>query len=264
MPSSILANSDLPEYMQGADTGTELMGQYVSPPRVSLVQGLSPKELKEQFGEGAIYSSPGNVLISASSSDTPVRFVPIFFYPEFIEWNPRSAKIAIRHRTFDSNSPLAARCRSFDKKVREYPCPEIPDKIIRCQEHLNFVVMLLDHELTGIPMLLSFSRTGFRDGKSLIDLIRMRRAAMYGLIFDLSAGERKNDEGAWYGFDIRSAISADGMTAYVDQDWFAYLQQQHEEFRANYESGLMQAEYGDENSGGVDTSATANLPQKKF
>lgn len=260
MPGAISAT--LPDYMKNEPTGTELIGQYVTPPRIAIVQPLSDAEVKKAYGETACYASPSNELILPAWVDTNpapvVRFVPIFFFPEFIEWNPRGVQglNAIRSRTTDPKSELAQKCKSFETGIRNYPCPEKPEKLIRCQEHLNFVIMLLDHSLTGIPMMMSFSRTGHKDGRKLCDTIRMRRAPMYGLIFDLSIGPRSNDEGAWYGFDVRGTIAENGMSAFVDEEWFNYLKVMHLQMVKDYELGMLQAQYEES----ADEAATVAAP----
>lgn len=250
MPASLMEAANIPEYMRGAPTGTEDMREYVRPPFISIVQAMSPSEVKKAHGESACYASGSNALILPAWKDGEplpvVRFVPVFMYREYIEWNPRAHKDMVRSRSIDPNSALAAKCRSFEKGVRSYPCPEMPAdprNVVKCQEHLNFVVMLLGHELT-MPMLLSFSAGKHKDGRNFINLITMRQAPMYGLMFDMSIGQRKNDNNdQYYSFDIQSTITEDGRTAFVDKEWFDYLKGQHLEMKTAFESQTLQAVY---------------------
>lgn len=286
MPSSITTNSDLPDYMladlaKGGSTGTELMRDYVRPPQIRIVQSVSPiKGSAPEYAESACYAHPSNsIILPAWQENQPlptVQFAVCFFYPEFIEWNPRGADAfgltKIRSRTTNPDSELAARCKSFDKKIRSYQCPEMSAKasdktLIQCQEHLNFIICLIDHpELAGVPMLLSFSRGSYKDGKRLIELIRIRRnVKIFGLMFDLSVGERfsENNE-RYYAPDVRSTATADGRAAFVDAEWYNWLKQQHEMLDGDYQAGLIKADYDDTESTVVTPAPSTAAQPNRF
>lgn len=236
-----LKNDNLPAHLQSAmiDTGTEGMGQFIIPPRIKIVQPVSRGEYKDKFSPGDAVLVPQLIKITSLEVDDRGRpknesagvvFTPLFFFPEYCLWNPLESKgnmPMIRESSFDPTSALAVRAR--DPKRRFEACPEIPDKMMRYVEHLNFVVLIHADGLNMLPAILSFSRAEHRAGSNFIALIKMRMAPMYGCKFIMKTRYRENDKGQWYGVDVENPPEAVG--AFVDEDMFAYTSYQYNELK---------------------------------
>lgn len=270
--AALTTNAGLPAFMAGTareDFGLQDALQYVRPPRVKIVQPLSRPAIKEQFNDGDAIVVPTMQLLAPveidaqtkrpSGNGSPFLVVPIFFYPEFCVWNPLSLVNAgtlptIRERSLDSRSPIAIRAKSQN---REDICPENPTEKIKYVEHLNFIIMPLDGEFFGTPLVVSFSKAEFKTGSSFCASLQMRRAPIYGCVFQFQVKKRNNQKGTWFGFDITNpAPPSSPWLGENDGELFAWLKERHIEFREAHKNGLLQADYEDETQT-IDASANA-------
>lgn len=267
--------ADLPEFMQGTakeDYGLQDALQYVRPPRIKIVQPLSRPQIKDLFNDGDAIAVPTLQLLAANQLDMqtkkpsgvgePFLIVPIFFYPEFCVWNPlplvNSGQLpTIRERSLDSRSAIAIRAKSQN---REDVCPESPNEKIKYVEHLNFIVMPLDGDFFGTPLVASFSKAEFKTGSSFCAALQMRRAPIYGCVFQFQVKKRSNQKGTWYGFDITNPQPpASPWLGQNDAELYKWLQERHVEFREAHSAGLLQADYDDETAT-LDGSAAPVAP----
>jgi hypothetical protein len=258
----IIQNDNLPEYMRSAlaDTGTEGMGQFIVPPRIKIIQPVSRGEYKEKFSPGDAALVPQMLRITTLETDERNRpknesagvvFTPLFFFPEFCAWNPLEAKGTlpmIREASYDPASLIAAKAR--DPKRRLEPCPEMPEKMIRFVEHLNFVVLIHAEGLNMLPAVMSFSRAEHRSGSNFIALIKMRMAPMYGCKFVFKTKYRETEKGQWYGIDVENPPEAIG--AFVDDRTFKYTTYQYNELKKAHESRLIRVDHDFEDGEVID------------
>ena len=199
--------AEVPEWMlEDAAMGTEDMAGYIQPARLLIVQPTS-KEPLNTYDVGTPLIMPNEVVAGKFSKqegalEQPMIIVPVFFYPEFTLDNPRSiwsTKGSVRARSLDPNSEIAI--KSQDPAQREAPCPDEPNKPMRYQTRLNFVVALLGEQFGGIQTaLIQFKSAEYRHGMNFNALIRGRRRAIFGCQFALDVKQRKNEKGIWYGF----------------------------------------------------------------
>jgi len=249
---------DMPDWMKGEQvTGTETLGRYIVPPRVKIIQPLTRAPLIEQFDPGAAIIVPQAVLIAdVARADngrpqrmgTPFFATPVLFYPEWVAWNPletRGSLPAVRGRTMDPNSQLAAKAR--DSALWAEPCPEMPEKNIRYCEHLNFILVLYGIEAVGMtPVVVSFSRGEHRTGTNFAALIKMRKASIFGGVYQFTAGWRENVKGQWFGFDVGNPSAESSVSPWVqDHELFKALEALHNQYSEAYTAGLVQADYDD-------------------
>ncbi len=249
-PRSIVAK---PDYL-GADVeGVEELSQYITPPRVKIVQKSADSSLLEEFGVGDVIVTPLNTLIieqerTAKGQPTgeapPLIFTPLFFFVEFCAWNPYELKgtvSAIRERSLDPQSDIARKARN--ENTRFEPYPDKPELQIRYVEHLNFLVWIHD-EKTEDPAILSFSRSSHGDGRQLSTFIKMRKASIYSCVFEGWLDHRDNDQGDWWAFTIENPKTVDPWVTDVQNIRFkAY----HEEFKLLHQGGKIRADYIEEN-----------------
>ena len=285
-----LTTLDVPDWIlaEKEDLGTELMGRYISLPRLKIVQGQSKQELKREFGESSVIMTPDNKLVTGPlDKNSPVnpktgqpetekiRLVPLFFYPEFLLTNP--IKIAtlpfIRERSTDDQSAIARRCRG-PKEGRTFVCPDDPSGQLLCtySEALNFIVALWHGEEGQFPdpCLISFRMGSWVEGANWCKVLKsmeQQRIPMYGQVFELNVSPRKKDQFDYYGFNVRSALRPNGLAEFVanpdlpdgGQGWFQYAKELHRTLKEQHSENLLRANYDDEE--GVNTTADANVIQ---
>jgi hypothetical protein len=251
----------LPDYLRNEEAlGVEELGQFVTPPRLKVVQPLSDRDtFLTKFNPGDVVAVPQLLLVSpmkdpaddavASDNGVPFHFVPIFFFVEWCLWNPLKARgtlPCIRERSLDPKSPLAVKSRN--PATWTEPCPEMPDEAIRYTEHLNFICMLRDKpELGNVPVVLPFSRSEHRCGSNLASLIKMRHAPIFACQFEASVGFRQNAKGQWYGIDVTNPSTKSGVTGFVqDEEAYEGFRNLHEELKDAHEKSKIVVSYEDE------------------
>lgn len=269
-----LAKMDIPEFMLGLpkeELGTELMKQYVSPPRMKIVQGQSQQELKRLFPESSVVITPEMIGVTGAidfrngqeESDF-IRVVPVFFYTEYCLFNPMGVKPYCRERSIDAQSKLAIRCKGQIDK-RSMPCPEDLSKLCKYQEVFNFILYVWNPDVYKDPVLLSLKSSDFVCGKEWCRLACIPRGVpCYGQVFELNCSPRKKDDNNWYGWNVRHAITEQGMIEFVrNEEWFNHLREVHAQFVDNYRADELRANYDDElpadDANTVQTSAS-NVP----
>lgn len=196
-----------PSFMQqDQNLGVGVLRQYVKPPRLKVVADMSASLREMGFKPGDLVCSPQNIAVAempmkvgpTGKGQVPdaenfprVRFVPIFFYPEYCQWNPIKLKgtvPAIVSRSTDPNSQLAKLCKNSNTWKQPYPLdPNNSELVVRNVEHLNFLVSLQncpDIRPTEL-VLLSFQRGTHYAGTNFAGLQQQRRAPLFGCIFDL-------------------------------------------------------------------------------
>ena len=195
-----------------------------------------------------------------TNEGTPFLFTPVFFFPEWCVWNPLELKDKlpmIRERTFDPQNPIAKKAR--DPQLRFEPFPDNPQYKLRYVEHLNFVIMLdPSHEFGAQPIILTFCRGEHVAGSRLCSAITMRKAPLYGCVFEGRVGTpRANERGSWYGLDARNPESS---SPWVEKGRFEAHKAIHEEFKALHADAKVRVDYDKDSE--ADPAATAEGPEK--
>ena len=275
----------VPDWMvvDKTDSGTELMGRYVSPPRLKIVQGSSKQDLKQEFGESAVVMAPENrLVVGPITKDSPInqatgkreggkiRCVPLFFFPEFLCTNPLGVPNLgfIRERTQDPDSALARKCQGR-KEGREFPCPEDPSKLCKYSESLNFIVAIWEPSDFIEPALVTFRAGSWIEGANWCKIIKMmdqRKIPIYGQVFEINVGPRNKDQWDYYGFNVRSALQPNGIPELVtDQPWFEHAKALHKDFKQNHADKVLQVAVDDDDATSaqdgniIDTTSTVKF-----
>lgn len=252
-PEGLVASR--PDYMADAPHGVETLSQFLVPPRIKVVQKTADPALLEQFNEGDVILMPSKVLVAEMIRDnkghpsgkiTPFYIVPVFFFPEWCSWNPIQLKgqgPAVRERSLDIKSSIAQKARS--QSTRYEPHPDKKDLKIRHVEHLNFVSVLVgDHPYAMEPFIVSFSRGEHGAGRRFAQLVKMRKAPLYGCIFEINVGFRQNTQGNWWGLDVGNPPAA--ISPWVSAEAFPLLKEMHETFVQHHKNSLIRVDYDPE------------------
>lgn len=227
------------QHYQEEDRSLDALQAHVVVPRLKLIQGLTEKGLKDEFGEGSCIIRPGDALIV--SKDESFMFVPLFFFVEYCKWADRKDKTnpMIMARSFDPTSDIAKRSQSMDLRFEIYQedASVKPDKQRRFRyvEHYNFVGRIYgEHDLSGTEVTLSFSKGEHGQGKSFITACSLRkvevegedgravrvRCPLWSQVWALTPALRERAENQWYGLDF----TAGEPTVIREEDGDAFRQ----------------------------------------
>lgn len=238
----------LPAFMQqDQQEGTENLGKFIQPPRMKVVQKQSPAQILESFDPGDVILAPQNVLLAKrvakmDKESEPFHFIPLFFFPEYIQWNDRKladTESPILQRTMDPATPLARLCRNANTWQQNHP--KRPEFTIRNCEHLNFLCLSLSGEMAYSPFTMSFSRTTHKVGQLLCSLIRMRKAPIYGCIFEARSKFTTKGQDDWYTLVVSNPAGSSGVVE--DEALYTALQARHREFAKLHKEGVIETDY---------------------
>lgn len=172
-------------------------------PRLALQQFLSPGVPEGTYKAGDyLFADEKRVVIPFGQTG---RFVPLFFWMNWIEWNPnRECKKDERiiDSSFDPQSKLCRRAELFE----EVQTPKGPRFAVT--EYFNWIVAVLPKKADGTVLneyddlaILSFSRSSAKRGKELLNRLykikdpdTRQRMPFFKHSFELKAEYR--DEGA--------------------------------------------------------------------
>lgn len=256
-PSSELMQR--PEFFDQQEVlGTEGIGEYIKPPRVKVVQPQSRAPFSEQFNKGDVVLVPQMQIVAPvvlsdkgkpTNSGTPFHFIPLFFFPEWCTWNPiqmQGQLPVIRERTFDTKSELARKAKV--KEMWFEKCPENPEFNIRHCEHLNFIVLLTgNNPFAGTTCVISYARGTYRSGSTLLSLVQMRNASIFGCQFEAKAQLLTNEKGEWYTLDATNPSPASNVSPWVtDKEVYAKLKDMHTELKEAHAKSLIIIEHDDD------------------
>lgn len=162
-------------------------------PRIKIVQALSPERKDKYADEGDIINS----LTKEAIGD--VRFIPVKQYYSNIEWNPdRSSELRMLCRSFDGitgtcqdgvRSCAACKRNTFDntKTGKEAQPP--------CTAYLNFLGFF---EGDPMPVIVSFAKTNYNEGKKMLSLAKSLRASLWNYGYKFTAKEVTKNGNTWY------------------------------------------------------------------
>jgi len=245
---------DLPDFMRDKEVlGVKGLQEYVIPPRIKIVS-LQSAKLLETFRAGDVVLTPTNSIIVEPDRDDrgslseggnrSFDFTPIFFYPEWVTWNDiklKGQEDSVLYRTTDPTDPIVAKARN--KKLREEDHPRVEGLKIRHVEHLNYIVVLIDHPIGEQPALLSFSRGEWFSGCNFASLIGMRKASLFGCVYTATVIFRKGKLGDWYGLDVSNPTD---RVPWVTEEQYGLFESLHLKFEDHHKNSRLKASLEDE------------------
>lgn len=244
----------VPDFMvEDSRAGTELLSNYIQPPRLKIIQPLTKPPLIDKFNPGDLVLLPNEELLIGLSSDDEgkklkhsekLRFVALFFFPKWITYNPmeiRQQHGAIRDQSFDPECSIAF--KSKNKTTRNEVCPEMPDKKITHVEVLNYA---LSFEIEGRwtePAILQIKSGEHGVGTAFNTLVRSRKAPIFGCVFEAQVNYRSNAKGQWFGLDMMNPQENPWVDNRQQYDAF---KEAHETFDKFYKMNAIIMEEDDE------------------
>lgn len=162
-------------------------------PRVKVIQTLSPERKEGTAAEGDIINSLTQDKLNGKT------FIPVFKFNNNIRWTPRAdgGGIACQARNgkngveADGKELLCAKCRKneFDNTKTG------KDAIPTCTKYINFFGFI---EGERIPMILSFSKTNYNEGKKLYSLAKVTMQNMWNNGYEIKEKLISKNSNEWY------------------------------------------------------------------
>lgn len=205
-------------------------------PRVKVIQTLSPERKDKIAEEGDIINSLTKEKLNGKV------FIPVFKFNNNVLWRDRSegggilcisrdGKVGIQS---DDTTLMCAACRKceFDnsKKGKE--------AIPTCTKYINFFGFF---EGERMPIILSFSKTSFNEGKKLYSLAKVTMQNMWNYGYKLSEKLMAKGGNEWY----VPVMTAAGPTSEEDREFAAMLYKSYRNNMQNMEYDLDTADYND-------------------
>jgi hypothetical protein len=225
---------------------------------LKIIQKMARPPFADAFNTGDVAMVPEMLLIApiqltekgkSMERGAPFHFVPLFFFPEWCCWNPIQTAgqlDAIRERSLNQDSVIARKARNRDLKPEI--CPEWPSENLRYQEHLNFVITIIgNNPARDCNVIVSFTRGEHRTGSTLLSILRLRKAPMFGQQFEaVSTFRPGTGKGDWYGLDITAPTVLSGIGSWVtDPATFAEYEAAHNVYKKAHAESTLVVDYGD-------------------
>lgn len=159
-------------------------------PRATLLQGLSPDVNKDpkKFYAGLLINS------ITKETLTP-NFVPIIKWTNWVRFNPRNNQDPNFLKDFKPGELIWSSTDPEDPRVKEEtkfgPNGEPPAAT-------TFMNFLCYFEGFTLPLVLSFSRTGYKAGKNFFTMAMGFGGALYSRKYQLKSVSDTNDKGTYY------------------------------------------------------------------
>lgn len=163
-------------------------------PRIKVVNALSPERQDGEAEEGDVINSLTKENVKGK------KFIPIKQYYSCIRWNPdRDGDPRILCRSYDGRMGTDADgqysvCKQcgrdqFDNtKVGKAAQPT-------CTRYLNFLGFFEDNPM---PVVLSFARTNYSEGRKMLSMSKSMRAAIWNYAYTIDSRLVSKDRNKWY------------------------------------------------------------------
>lgn len=179
-------------------------------PRVKVIQSLSPERKDKIADEGDIINSLTKEKLNGKV------FIPVFMFKNNILWRKREdgggilcqAKDGKCGITLEGGQALCKACKRNEFDNSKQGKEAIPD----CTKYINFFGIF---EGEKAPIILSFAKTNFAEGKKLYSLAKVTMQNMFNNKYSLFSKEVTKGNNSWFITDIK----AEGPTTQEDRDF---------------------------------------------
>ena len=215
-------------------------------PRIKVVQTLSP-EAKEKIAE------EGDIINSLTKERYNGRvFVPVFKFNSHIDWIDRADGGGIRciardgkvGEQSDGKRVVCTQCRRCEFDNSKQGREAVP----KCTKYINFFGFF---EGERMPIILSFAKTNFNEGKKLYSLAKVTMQNMWNHGYVLKEKQMSKNNNDWFII----TVTPNGATSDEDRAFAITL---YQGFRSTIQQVAMDLEDTSttEAAPAVDTSAT--------
>jgi len=171
-------------------------------PRAKKLEAMSP-EVQDNDALKA-----GMVINSVTSEVLPDEFVPVFFFKQWMRFNPRDSKDPNFDSQFGPGDMIYRITDGNDPRLQEDgkwhgETPPVATAFINFFSYFPGVDM---------PIIVSFCNTSYKTGRKLLSLARFGGGDMFSKRYKLTTKRTQNDKGSFYVLDVSLA----GMTSEED------------------------------------------------
>ena len=217
-------------------------------PRVKVVQTLSPERKEKVAEEGDIINSLTKERLNGK------KFIPVFKFNNNVWWKDRSegggilcmARDGKVGKTSDEQTMLCQQCRrcEFDNSKTG------KDALPTCTKYINFFGFF---EGERAPIILSFSKTSYNEGKKLYSLAKVTMQNMWNFGYYLNEKLMAKGNNEWY----IPVMTAAGPTGEEDREFALNLYKMYRNDLQNMEYDMDDTSMSEASSApSVDTDAT--------
>lgn len=162
-------------------------------PRVKVIQALSPERKEKIADEGDIINSLTKERLNGK------KFIPVFKFNNNVWWRDRNEGGGINclasdgkmGRTSDDKVIACAQCRRCEFDNSKQGKEALPT----CTKYINFFGFF---EGERMPIILSFSKTSFNEGKKLYSLAKVTMQNMWNYCYTLTEKLMSKSGNEWY------------------------------------------------------------------
>lgn len=167
-------------------------------PRIKVINALSPERIDGIAAEGDVLNS----LTQENVKDKV--FIPIKQYYSNIRWNPernadtrifcKSANGITGNEYCEDGSTKCISCAAckknqFDNTKKGKEAAPV------CTQYMNFLGFF---EGSPMPVVLSFSKTNYNEGRKLLSIARSMRTSIWGYGYKIGSKKISKDRNTWY------------------------------------------------------------------
>lgn len=162
-------------------------------PRVKVIQTLSPERKDKIAEEGDIINSLTKDKLNGK------KFIPVFKFNNNVWWKDRSegggilclARDGKVGKTADERTLMCAQCRRCEFDNSKTGKEALPT----CTKYINFFGFF---EGERMPIILSFSKTCYNEGKKLYSLAKVTMQNMWNYCYQLTSKLMSKGNNEWY------------------------------------------------------------------
>jgi hypothetical protein len=169
-------------------------------PRVKVINALSPEKKDKKAEEGDIINSLTLEKLNGK------KFIPIFKFNNNILWRPRNegggimciARDGKCGKVSDGTTLICAACRKNEFDNTKTGTDALP----KCTKYINFFGKF---EGDNMPIVLSFAKTNYAEGKKLFSLAKVTMQNMWHFGYSLNSKLLAKNGNEWYNMVTASA-----------------------------------------------------------
>ena len=186
-PDELAVQNDMPMGFEDEDTGDVII------PRVKVVQTLSPECRAREADEGDIINSLTKEKLNGKV------FIPVFKFNNNVWWRERSegggikciARDARVGQLSDGSTIMCAQCRRCEFDNSKQGKEALPT----CTKYINFFGFF---EGERMPIILSFSKTCYNEGKKLYSLAKVTMQNMWNFGYKMTEKKMAKGGNEWF------------------------------------------------------------------
>jgi hypothetical protein len=186
-PDELVLQNSMPMGFEDEDAGDVII------PRVKVAQTLSPEVRAKEANEGDIINSLTKEKLNGKT------FIPVFKFNNNVWWRERSegggikciARDARVGQLSDGSTLMCAQCRRCEFDNTKQGKEALPT----CTKYINFFGFFAGERM---PIILSFSKTYYNEGKKLYSLAKVTMQNMWNYGYTLNAKMMAKGGNEWY------------------------------------------------------------------